>query len=466
MTAWQQLTLSSLPPYQWRKGSYLFNLLGFISRWREGSWLLTYWGEAIGALLICVVLAAGPFVSTALIGALLLIMGAYWALVTLADDGNAAAVTPIHYMVLAYWSIAAIATALSPVKMAALSGLIKLTLYLFLFVLAARVLRSPKLRNWTIAVLLLVALVVSVYGIRQELFGVKQLATWNDPTSQLANDTRVYSYLGNPNLLAGYLLAAIALSISALFVWQGWMQKALAGVMAIANSACLYYTDSRGGWLAMLGLLTTLSVLLYFWWRIYLPYFWQKWLLPIAFGSFTILLLLAIALVEPLQLRVMSIFAGRGDSSNNFRINVWQAVFKMIRDYPLLGIGPGNGAFNAIYPRYMQTGYTALSAYSIFLETVVEVGFIGFAAFLWAIVVTLNQGVQQLRRLYQSGNLQAFWLMGAVAAIAGFLVHGMVDTVWYRPQINCLWWLMVAMVASFWQPQTVAADEFGNFPES
>ncbi|MDY6781552.1 MAG: IctB family putative bicarbonate transporter [Cyanobacteriota bacterium] len=451
---WQQLTLSNLPAYEWRKGSFLLNGLSFISRWRAGSWLLADWGEAIGALLISLVLGLGPFVSTALIGVLLLAVGGYWALITLADEGNPAAITPIHYTVLAYWSMAAIATVLSPVKTAALSGLIKLTLYLFLFVLAARVLRNPRLRNWTIAVLLLVSLVVSAYGVRQEFFGVDQLATWNDPTSELADDTRVYSYLGNPNLLAGYLLAAIALSIVAFIIWRGWLPKALAAVMFGVNLACLFYTDSRGGWLAALAALAVLGVLLYFWWRSELPRFWQIWTLPIAFGSCAVLLLIAIATVEPLRLRVMSIFAGRGDSSNNFRINVWDAVFRMIGDYPLFGIGPGNGTFNAIYPRYMETGFTALSAYSIFLETIVEMGFVGFAVFMWMLVVTLNQCVQQLNRLYRTRHIQAFWLMGATAAIAGFLTHGLVDTVWYRPQINCLWWLMVALVASFWQPPT------------
>lgn len=461
MTVWQQLTLSTLPPYQWRKGSYLFRLLSFVNRWQSGSWLLTHGSEAIGALLIAVVLALGPFVSTGLIGALLAAVGAYWLLVTLADDGRAAAATPIHYMVFAYWGLAAIATALSPVKIAALAGFIKLTLYLFLFLLAARVLQSQRLRNWLITLYLLVALLVSSYGIRQQIFGVRQLATWNDPASAMAGDSRVYSYLGNPNLLAGYLLAAIALSLAAIFVWQGRLPKVLAGVMFVVNTACLFFTDSRGGWLAMLSLLTVMGLALYYWWRPYLPSVLQRWLLPIVFGSFFVLLALALIVVEPFRLRVLSIFAGRGDSSNNFRINVWQAVFRMIGDYPLFGIGPGNSAFNAVYPRYMRTGYTALSSYSIFLETIVEVGFVGFAVFMWTIVTIFNQGVQQLRKLYQSRQVQAFWLMAAVSAIAGLLTHGMVDTVWYRPQINCVWWLMVALVASYWK-----REESDSFPSA
>ena len=150
---------------------------------------------------------------------------------------------------LLYWGIATVATALSPVKVAALSGLIKLTLYLVLFALMSRVLRSPRLRRWLIALYLHVALVVSVYGLRQWFFGAEALATWVDPTSPLAKTTRVYSYLGNPNLLAGYLLPAIALSLAAVFAWRGILPKALALTMLLVNTACLMLTFSRGGWI-------------------------------------------------------------------------------------------------------------------------------------------------------------------------------------------------------------------------
>ena len=169
-------------------------------------------------------------------------------------------------------------------------------------------------------------------GVRQEFFGVQQLTTWNDPNSALANDTRVYSYLGNPNLLGGYLLPAIALSVAAVFVWQGWIQKTLASIMVVMNSACLYFTDSRGAWLAMAVLVGVLLLLFYFWWQKYLPRFWQVWLLPLVFGVLAGLLIVAFIYVEPLRIRLLSIFAGREDSSNNFRINVWEACFKIIED--------------------------------------------------------------------------------------------------------------------------------------
>ena len=450
-STWQQFTLSELHLSQWRGASYLYQLVGFWQTWHQGS-LLLQWSEAIGALLICLVLALGPFVSTSLMGILLLAGALFWGLLTLSDDKQFG-VTPIHLLVLLYWSIATVAVAFSPVKSAAFSGWIKLTLYLLMFALSARVLRSPRISSWVITIFLHVALVVSVYGVRQEFFGAEQLATWNDPNSPLAQDTRVYSYLGNPNLLAGYLLPAIALSIAAVFAWRGWLPKALALMMVVVNSACLYFTDSRGGWIGMLALIVTFLLLLYYWLKDLLSPFWRTWLLPLVLGSLAGLLILAVLLVEPLRLRVLSIFAGRGDSSNNFRINVWSAVFDMIRDRPLIGIGPGNDAFNKVYPLYMRPRFTALSAYSIFLETAVETGLIGLGCFLWLIVVTFNQGIGQLRRLRDSKNRQGFWLMAAIAAMAGMLAHGIVDTVWYRPQINTLWWLMVAIIASHYESQ-------------
>ncbi|MGL5940662.1 MAG: IctB family putative bicarbonate transporter [Waterburya sp.] len=447
-SAWSTIMLSKPQLHQWQQGSYLYRLVGWLSDWRQGSWLLQ-WSEAIGACLISLVFLLAPFVSTSMIGVLLIAVCAYWILITVSASTKII-LTPIHILVFLYWCIAAIATAFSPVKSAALSGFFTLTIYLGLFALGSQILRSSRWCNWIITSYLLTALLVSGYGIRQQFFGVQQLATWNDPNSALAHDTRVYSYLGNPNLLGSYLLAAIALSVAVIFIWRGWIQKTLALIMVMIDSACLYFTDSRGAWLAMAVLIGALLLLFYYWWREFLPRFWRIWLLPLVFGSLAGMFVVAFISLEPLRLRLMSIFAGREDSSNNFRINVWEACFKIIKDYPLIGIGPGNNAFNQIYPRYMNSRYPALSAYSVYLEHIVEMGYVGFGCFLWLLAVTFNHGVRQLARLRQSRNIRGIYLLGAIAAAASLAFHGFVDTVWYRPQINTVWWLMLAIIASFY----------------
>ena len=443
---WKQITLLNFSPASWSKYSYLHRFVGLFSQWRQGSRFVE-WTELMGALLISLLIATAPFFSTSQIGFLLLAIAGYWLLLTLVDEGKIG-VTPIHILVLLYWGIATVSTAFSPVKTAALEGLIKLTLNLIFFAFTARIMRSPRLTNWIMTTLVLTALVVSVYGIRQQIFGAEQLATWNDPTSELAGDTRVYSYLGNPNLLASYLFPGIAFSAAALFVWQGWLPKILAALLTLANAACLFFTESRGGWIGLMVLGIVFLLLLFYWFKNYLPLFWQTWLLPLILGSLAVVILGAILLVEPLRIRVMSIFAGRGDSSNNFRINVWDAVIRMIQTYPLLGIGPGNDAFKKIYPLFMKPKYTALSAYSVLLEIMVETGIIGFTCFLWLLVTTIGQGIHQIKLLRDKMDSQGFWLIGAIAAMAGILAHGFFDTVWYRPQVSTLWWLVLGLIAS------------------
>lgn len=466
---WQSLTLSTIAFPQWASASYLHRPIGMLRNWRQGSWLMQ-WADEIGTVLVMLVFGLVPFANNALIGVLMAAAGGYWLLLTLSDDVGfgqwsigsrgasdrraAGVMTPIHLLVLLYWGIAIVATAMSPIKSAALGGLLKLTLYLCLFVLMARVLRSSRIRNWVLTLYLHISLVVSVYGLQQWFSGAQALATWVDPESPLSKTTRVFSYLGNPNLLAGYLVPAVIFSIAAVFAWQRWLPKALAITMVLVNAACLVLTFSRGGWIGMVVSLFVMGTLLLHWWSIYLPGFWRRWAMPIVLGSATAVVILAVLVVDPLRDRVMSIFAGRGDSSNNYRINVWGSVIEMIKDRPVIGIGPGNGVFNKIYPLYQRPKYSALSAYSIYLEVLVETGIIGFTCFLWLLLVTFNLGWSQLQRLRSLGDPQGFWLMAAIASLVGMMGHGLVDTVLYRPEVNTLWWLTFALIASFYRPQS------------
>ncbi|HIK28843.1 MAG: IctB family putative bicarbonate transporter [Oscillatoriaceae bacterium SKW80] len=452
MTLWQNLTLENFSLYRWQDASFFYSLIGRPARvWRKSSFLLQ-WGDALAALLISLFFALAPFVSNDLLGVLLIACAGFWILLTLSDEPQITGVSPIHLLVLLYWSIATTATALSPVKKAALIGLIKLTLYLLLFALLARVLRINRFRSWIIAVYLHVSLIVSVYGMRQWFFKAEALATWTDPESPLAKMTRVYSYLGNPNLLAGYLVPAVVFSIAAIFAWRGLGPKALAVTMAVLNGACLILTFSRGGWIGFVVSLGALALFLVYWFSVKLPTHWRTWALPGTLMSAAVLLILAVVFIEPVRDRVLSMFVGRGDSSNNFRINVWAAVQEMIRARPILGIGPGNNAFNKIYPLYMRPRFSALSAYSIWLEIAVETGFIGLSCFMWLLLVTFNQARLQLVRMRQAGNTEAYWLMAASATMIGMLAHGFVDTVWYRPEVSSLWWMMVAIIASYYIP--------------
>lgn len=445
---WQQFTLSTLSLDQWRQASFLHRCLAPLRQWRQGSSLLP-WGDGLGLLLVVLLYALAPYVSTSLIGLLLAAIAAFWLLLTLTDEASDG-LTPIHLTVALYWSVMALATLLSPVRAAALTGLIKLSLNMMLFLLITRVARRPRPRNLLVLAYFLTVLPVSIYGLRQYLFGASALATWVDVNSSLANTTRVYSFLDNPNLLAGYLIPAVMLSAAAIFAWSGWPPKLLALTATGVNLICLVLTFSRGGWIGLvLGGLLLLGLILHYW-SLRFSVLWRRWALPLLLGGSTAVVMLAVLSVGSLRDRALSLFVGREDSSNNFRLNVWHAVLQMIRDRPILGIGPGNEAFNHVYPLYQEARYTALSAYSIILEVMVEGGIFGFLAFAWMVFMVFQQGWQHLQRLRQHQHPQGYWLMAALAGMVGILGQGIADTVMYRPQISTLWWLMIALVTSYY----------------
>lgn len=431
---------------RWRQTSFIGNGIGLFQSWYDSSYLLAY-SAPFTVILICILLIMTPFSSTGALGVVLIACGGLWLILTVAEV-KPNQITAIHLWVFAYWLAAIIATAFSPLKSASLTGLIKFTLYLTFFALTARIWGNKRYLNWITSTFLLVSLLVSSYGIRQQIIGVDALATWTDVNSATADVTRVYSYLGNPNLLGGYLLPAVALSVGALITWRSIPQKILALVMLVTNTACVYFTGSRGAWLGLIMAFLVIFLGLNFWYKSYLSPFWRRWLLPILFGLFIIFFAMAFILVEPLRERLLSIFSWRGDSSNNFRINVWIAVLQMLKDYPIFGIGMGNQVFNQIYPLYMKTNFTALSAYSIFLEIPLESGIIGFTCFLGILGSIYHRSSQQIKLFKKTNNIRGIWIIMGLGALVGLATQGLFDTVWFRPQINTIWWLLVGLIAS------------------
>jgi putative inorganic carbon (HCO3(-)) transporter len=115
----------------------------------------------------------------------------------------------------------------------------------------------------------------------------------------------------------------------------------------------------------------------------------------------------------------------------------------MIQDRPWLGIGPGNSAFNLIYPLYQQPKFNALSAYSVPLELLVEGGVPGLLAGLGLLLASVRSGLSQLK----GESAWALPALAAVAAIAGLCVQGATDTIFFRPEVQMSGWFCLATLS-------------------
>ncbi|MAR07911.1 MAG: putative bicarbonate transporter, IctB family [Cyanobium sp. NAT70] len=395
-----------------------------------------------GAVLI-LLLAGLPLLSRTGLALLVAASGLLWLLWSLLTPPEQ--IKPISGWLLLFLAIAVLATGCSPVPMAAAKGLIKLLSYLGVYALINKLLRCNSM--WWDRLLTAVmsgGLLSSVLALRQLYASSEELARWADPNSISQGTIRIYGPLGNPNLLAGYLLPIIPLAALAIIRWRGIGSRFFALVTLLLSGAATVFTYSRGGWLGLMAGSAVLILLLLLRATRQWPPFWRR-LLPIAILILgAALLAVAATKLEPIRTRVTSLLAGRGDSSNNFRINVWLSSLEMVQDRPWLGIGPGNNAFNRMYPLYQQPKFNALSAYSVPLEILVETGLAGLIASLGLLWSAIKAGLTGLRL----DDAAAGAALASLAAIAALLGQGIADTIFFRPEVQLIGWFCLATLAT------------------
>ena len=397
----------------------------------------------ISGVVLCALMGGLALFTRSGLSLIILACGLLWLLLALRRP--AGAIGGINGWILAILAIALLATGFSPVPSAALKGLLKLGSYVAVYALMHEVLRTaPRWWDRIVAALLAGSLLTSVIGLRQLYQDTDALARWSDPNSVARGTVRIYSTLDNPNLLGGYLLAILPLAVVVLLRWRRPLPRLFAITTLAMGTAALVLTYSRGAWMGLVAAAAVLAVLLALRMTRNWPPLWRKVIpLLVLLGGASLLAVL-VWQVEPLRVRVLSLVAGRDDSSNNFRINVWLAALDMIQARPWLGIGPGNDAFNLIYPLYAQPRFSALSACSIPLELAVEAGIPGLLAGIGLLVASLRQGLQ----LWRGSSPWALPAMGVLAVIAGLWVQGLTDTIFFRPEVQLTGWFGLATLAA------------------
>jgi putative inorganic carbon (HCO3(-)) transporter len=258
--------------------------------------------------------------------------------------------------------------------------------------------------------------------------------------------SRVYGTLKplNPNLFGGYLVCCFPVILGSVFyfIYKKHLKlTVLSALFALLGVFTIFQTGCRGAYLALMLILGCVFLIsAKFFWNTY------KKLYLAVIGGFTALFISAITLVNSIRLRFMSIFAMRQDSSNSFRFNVYHSAFEMFKDNWLLGIGVGNKNFREIYGLYMKTGFDALSAYNIYLETAVESGIFALIAFLGFLISLSVRAVKFILESVVSEEL--IFVSAAIVGIWAVMFHGLVDTIFFRPQLQFVFWTFVAVLST------------------
>ena len=398
---------------------------------------------------ILAVIFASTVMSSDAIGFLALITIFLTLLKVITNKGEKFEPNTFEIWLLAYFMIVVISLAGSTLFTLSLKGFMKTFTYLGFYVSAAHYLKNNTSKiPYILGAIGLCVSFEGIIGFLQNFSHVEEISTWQDVSKLNPEEvmTRVYGTLKpyNPNLLGGYFVAGIPalFGMSAYFaILKKYKFFVISSILTLFSVAALFLTGCRGSYIGCMVIFAGLfAVSAKYLWNNY-----KKLYLSFIAGCFA-LFTAAILFVSSLRARVLSIFAMRQDSSNSFRFNVYQSSLQMFKDNWLLGIGVGNKNFREIYGLYMRTGFDALSAYNIFLETAVESGIFALIAFLGFLITLIKNSV---KFILKTDDIQkVIFVSVALISICAVMVHGLVDTVFFRPQIQFVFWIMVAIVSS------------------
>lgn len=336
-----------------------------------------------------------------------------------------------------------------------LHGYIKTFIYVLFFYCTSLFFKDNENKSKVLPLMLFVSSLMtyeSIIAIMQNASGVVEISGWQDTTRINPEEvvSRAYGTLKpyNPNLLAGYLLCGLSGFIYLILNFLKENKKRIAllfALLLLVNLVAIIDTGCRGAYLGFLFFFPVLFLALGYYVcknlgglaNIKKRY---KNLIALAILGLTTFVLTNPALIK----RFQSILAFRTDSSISFRMNVYESCWKMFLDNPFLGIGCGNQNFREIYGLYMKTGYDALGSYCVPLELLVESGvfsLIAFAAFLYFVI--------QKCFVICKNNFETkdkILALSVVLMICATMGHGLFDTIWFRPQVQLLFWVNIALL--------------------
>ena len=190
---------------------------------------------------------------------------------------------------------------------------------------------------------------------------------------------------------------------------------------------CMLLTFARGAWLGLL-----------FAGLVFLMFLQPRLLLL----SPLLLVAMYFVLPETVIQRFTSI-GNLGDQSTSYRVYIWMGTLAMLKDYWLCGIGPGDAAFNLVYPRYSYSGVTAPHSHNLFLQIMCDAGVIALVIF----VLLLFHFFRDLCAAFcrEKDSYSRLHQAAVVAGMAGFMVQAMTDYSFYNYRVMFLFWVFIAL---------------------
>ena len=329
-----------------------------------------------------------------------------------------------------------------------LQGTFSMFSYIVLFAMMAQGIRSKEQVERFVTTVVIVSLPIALYGILQH-YGRDPLPWGGDVR------TRVAGNMGNAIFIAAYLIMAVPLTLyrvvesfsTILSAEESRFVDIVLGASYIFILAvqliCIFFTQSRGPWLGLIGGLffffLVLAVVRRWRWLV-----WGTVLTTLGVAAFLIVFNLPNSPLEPLRKvryvgrlgRVFETERGTG----KVRLLIWQGAIELILPHPplekpdgskdwmnwarpLIGYGPESMyvAYNRFYPpdlaHYEKRNASPDRSHNETFDALVITGLIGFLAYMWLFMAVIYFGFKWLGVIADTWQRNLFigmWIAGGV----------------------------------------------------
>lgn len=291
-------------------------------------------------------------------------------------------------------------------------------------------LRTKKEISELLSVMLAGLTIAGVFGIYQYIIKVPVNPAWVDTTLNQGNMTRVYSFFNNPNDFAEIILMIVPFYFAMAFNAKHVLTKLVYLAMAAPALLSIVLTQARGAWIAI-----ALAAFVY-------VFFQEKRLIPVG-------ILLAIAAVPFLPhtiiMRLRSF--NMADSSFKTRIDVWQTVLPILKDYWFTGLGLGNDTLLTVAKNYyifVSKGSIPSHSHNLYLQLWLETGITGILTFLGFILTTVKKSIRSL--VHTGDKFVRNTLIAGLASLTGILANGLIEYVWFDRRVMLFFWVSVGII--------------------
>ncbi len=282
--------------------------------------------------------------------------------------------------------------------------------------------------------LLLFGVAIALFGDAQKFLHVATPRQWLAAVE--TTTTRVFGTMGNPNTFGAFLAWLLSLMVALLVLPVRGGLRLLALIGCVIAAPALVFTLSREALVAMAAALLFIGIVAD-----------RRLLLLLIVGA------LALPVLDP---HIVSRFALALSgsyirlSSSYGRLLFWERGMQAFLAQPLLGWGPGRFGGSVahlygspVYRLYHLDQNPIIDSQHV--QTLVELGAIGYIAYLWLGFAAVRAGLRLFR-----GDRDPFWRamgLGLAAGTVGFYIQSLFASLLETHQVVLFFWLIFGLVA-------------------